>query len=119
MYVVLLEFAGLLAPPKTFVDVFALANIDEPNAFGGEAGVADPPPKIDAVLVALVLLLAPPPPKIFEVCLFAAVANILPADAGELFAADDAGVDDKLKLENGSDAFSTVFEPKIFDAGAG
>lgn len=97
--------------------MFALANIDEPNAFGGEAG-ADPPPKIDAVLVALVLL-APPPPKIFEVGLFAAVANILPADAGELFAADDAGVDDKLKLENGSDAFSTVFEPKIFDAGAG
>lgn len=97
--------------------MFVLPNMDEPNVFDGEVGAADPPPKIDAVLVALVLL-APPPPKIVGVDLFAA-ANILPADAGELLAADDTGVDDKLKLENGNDAFSTVFEPKIFDAGAG
>lgn len=93
--------------------MFALENMDELNAFDGEVGVAAPPPKIDAGL------LAPPPPKMFEPGLFAAVANILPADAGELLAAEEAGVDDKLKLENGSDALSTVFEPKTFDAGAG
>lgn len=56
----ILDVAGLLLPPNTFVDVFAAPNTDVPNVFcvGDDA----PPPKIDVEFVALLLL---PPPKIF------------------------------------------------------
>lgn len=87
---------------------------DEPNAFCGEAGVE--PPKIEAVLV-LVLALAPPPPKMFAAGLAAAAdPNIFPADG---LAADEAGVDDRPKPPNDTDALSIDFEPKIFPPVAG
>lgn len=88
---------------------------DEPKAFGGEAGVA--PPKIEAVLV-LVLALAPTPPNIFAAG-FATAAdpNIFP-DADGL-AVDEAGVDDRPKPPNDTDALSIDFEPKIFPPVAG
>lgn len=78
------------------------------KVFDCETGVD--PPKIDAVLVLLLLTGEAVPPKIFCVLLAgAADAKILPVFAPEL-GADDTAVDDILNPPN---ALSIVFDAKI------
>lgn len=96
-----------LLPPNTLDVVFALPKTEVPNAFDGDAG--EVPPNIDDGLV----LVLPAPPNIFWVGFGDPPPNMVAADVGGL-AAVDAGVCDRPKLANDSDAFSAALVAKIF-----